>query len=364
MSRHLVWLVLAISVLFNLAFAAAWLSARTAPAPVPAEAGAGDDDGDADEAATTSNDGSTDVRDDARGETQPDASTALPRAGDRDDPSGAAGLPGRGGPGRLGPPPLDRRGPDPMLRQVARALDLDAEQEAYLGGLQSGMKSDEMLFDVAIAAVRERLVEAYEVDGIADAGSVRELHEREAELLRQRRLARAERLEAFMAVLRPEQIARFQAMIESRTHRERAGAGERLAELDVDGDGQLDEQEIAALRRRIDETIAARTERAIERRRELRERFDADGDGTLDRAEREEARRWQMRQRFDADGDGELDADEQAALERAREAWRQRWRDGEGRDRRWRRDRGDRDRGRRGDRDRGTRGGMDGDPAP
>ena len=82
---------------------------------------------------------------------------------------------------------------------------------------------------------------------------------------------------------------------------------ERIQQYDVDGDGQLNEEERTALREA--------------RRAYVLEKFDADGDGELNETERQakrEAKRARIVNKFDADGDGELNDEEKQA---AREAW-------------------------------------------
>lgn len=91
---------------------------------------------------------------------------------------------------------------------------------------------------------------------------------------------------------------------------------ERLAKYDTDGDGELSREEEHAAR--MDEFLSS------ERGRRLMARFDANGDGVFDEAERAamqadfEARREERRQRltdrFDLDGDGELNDDERALM--------------------------------------------------
>jgi hypothetical protein len=277
MTRHLVWLVLAVSVLFNLGFAASYLRARSAPTP-------------------------------------PESTLEQPASAD-DRP--------RVDEGRRGP--RGERDGEARLRSAARLLDLDEEQVAYFRGLHEGLAEDEAVFGTAIAALREALAEAYRGDAPA-MDRLRSLHEREAELLRQRQLARSERFEAFMAALRPDQIERFRGVLQEQTRREdRPEARERIAEVDADGDGLLDDAEIAALRGRISERIRQRTEMMFQRQREALDRFDTNGDGRLDRAEREAAMQAEMVRRHDRDGDGRLDAAEEEAMQAEREAARQRW---------------------------------------
>lgn len=313
MSRHLVWLVLAISVIFNLGFAASYLNARTTPPSEAIEPLAPTDDDPAD--------GGAAIEIPVDGATPNDPGADTP-GGPRPD----GGRRGRGG--RDG-----RDGRDGREAQVGRMLDLDEDQQAYFRGLHEGMATDETIFNMAIGALREGIVEAYEAD-TTDAATVRSLHEREANLLRQRRLARSERLEAFMAVLRPEQLERFRTMVEAQHQGDRPEARERIAEFDADGDGHLDEAEIDALRSRVNERIREQRDAMIERQRTMRERFDANGDGRLDREERSAAWRWQIMLRYDVDGDGSLSPEEQATADADRDAIRRRMERGASGDRR------------------------------
>ncbi len=94
---------------------------------------------------------------------------------------------------------------------------------------------------------------------------------------------------------------------------------------DADGDGQLNEQETAAMeaaRAEREQRLARYREQAEQRRRQRVAEYDTDGDGQLNDEERramvEQMRRRYMLRRYDADRDGQLDAEEQAAMEAAR----------------------------------------------
>jgi hypothetical protein len=80
-----------------------------------------------------------------------------------------------------------------------------------------------------------------------------------------------------------------------------------LERFDANGDGRLDKAERHAARQ-------ARHERLLQR-------FDANGDGHLDEGERDaarQARREHVRERIDANGNGVIDPDERAAIREAR----------------------------------------------
>ncbi|MEQ8937131.1 MAG: hypothetical protein RLT30_00345, partial [Gammaproteobacteria bacterium] len=87
------------------------------------------------------------------------------------------------------------------------------------------------------------------------------------------------------------------------TDEKRAKWREHVQKFDRDGDGQLNNAERQALKE--------------SRRAKMLEKFDTDGDGQLNNAERQvlkESRRAKMLEKFDIDGDGQLnDREKQAA---------------------------------------------------
>jgi hypothetical protein len=88
---------------------------------------------------------------------------------------------------------------------------------------------------------------------------------------------------------------------------------EIIAKFDKDGDGKLNKEEREAAK-------AAREEMMEARKKEMLAKFDKDGDGKLSDEEEEamrEARRKMMLEKFDKDGDGELSDDEKAAMRKA-----------------------------------------------
>jgi hypothetical protein len=110
-----------------------------------------------------------------------------------------------------------------------------------------------------------------------------------------------------------------------------------LERFDLNGDGQLDESERAALREEM-----ANRPGAARMREEILKRFDKNGDGQLDEAERAEFQKFrearmregggpggpggprmreELRKRADKNGDGQIDESERAA---AREAMKKR----------------------------------------
>jgi Ca2+-binding EF-hand superfamily protein len=100
-----------------------------------------------------------------------------------------------------------------------------------------------------------------------------------------------------------------------------------LEKFDTDGDGQLNEEERAAMREAAEKHRGGKDgERPS--REEILEKFDADGDGQLSEEERAAAReamggrkgrrghgnREEMMKKYDTDGDGELNEEERAAM--------------------------------------------------
>jgi len=89
---------------------------------------------------------------------------------------------------------------------------------------------------------------------------------------------------------------------------------EVMKKFDKDGDGKLNEEEKAELRKQMAERGAGRKVPPF-----IMEKFDKDGDGKLSEDERAEARkamearRAEMIEKFDKDGDGKLNEEERKA---------------------------------------------------
>tara|TARA_B100000035_G_scaffold192911_1_gene164633 strand:+ start:500 stop:964 length:465 start_codon:yes stop_codon:yes gene_type:complete len=89
---------------------------------------------------------------------------------------------------------------------------------------------------------------------------------------------------------------------------------EVMKKFDKDGDGKLNEEEKAELRKKMAERGAGRKVPPF-----ILEKFDKDGDGKLSEDERAEARkamearRAEMIEKFDKDGDGKLNEEERKA---------------------------------------------------
>ena len=90
-----------------------------------------------------------------------------------------------------------------------------------------------------------------------------------------------------------------------------------LKRFDRNGDGRLDESELAAahetMLRNSREGVNSADPAAKKFRAAVLKRFDRNGDGVLDESERAAARQWTLA-RFDTNHDGRLDEDERAAM--------------------------------------------------
>lgn len=101
-----------------------------------------------------------------------------------------------------------------------------------------------------------------------------------------------------------------------------------MRKYDKNNDGELDEEENAAYeaaKAKVEERIATWRKKAEERRAELVEKYDTDGDGQLSAAEKQAAReaiRAKQIEKYDTDGDGELSREERRAAWKAR---RKKW---------------------------------------
>ncbi len=88
---------------------------------------------------------------------------------------------------------------------------------------------------------------------------------------------------------------------------------EIIAKFDKDGDGKLNEAEREAAK-------AARGEMEAARKAEMLAKFDSDGNGILSEDEKkaaQEAMQKMMLEKFDKDGDGKLSEDERAEMRKA-----------------------------------------------
>ena len=106
---------------------------------------------------------------------------------------------------------------------------------------------------------------------------------------------------------------------------EHPGREEMMKRFDADGDGRLNEAERAALRSEMEKRHSKRPDRE-----KMMKKYDTDGDGQLSEEERSALRadmekrrgkhpgRKEMMEKFDTDGDGTLSEEERATMFDAR----------------------------------------------
>lgn len=195
-----------------------------------------------------------------------------------------------------------------VAAEVGRELGLDTQQAALFQHLRESGRADAELYESGITLARRDLVDQLNQPD-RDPDRVVEIVEREADLRRQWRLAEASRFADFVESLEPQQRRELQTRMRHAAAKKERHA-EMLKRFDADGDGMLNDAERQAAREHMQTRWA-------EGEQHWRERFgraeDADRRGPR-RAGMERRIRLELIMRFDADGDGRLDEHEQAAL--------------------------------------------------
>jgi hypothetical protein len=205
---------------------------------------------------------------------------------------------------------------DPEAVQVARELNLDEGQRAAFEQLRTTTRAEQAMFAESLALLRQELTQELGREQ-PDLEQVRSIISRESELISQRRQAESSRFSTFVGLLNPDQCRKLSERFGGRgpwrgpgprpeggpglghgAESERPpggleGRGRQLFEkFDLNGDGTLDEQERAAAH----EAMQERIRRERQRQSEMFDRFDADDDGKLDREELGEWMRWNFEQ--------------------------------------------------------------------
>lgn len=181
---------------------------------------------------------------------------------------------------------------DRVTNLVAAELNLDESQSALFAELRRNMEVDQQEYEEGLALVHEELISELSRDE-PNLRGVHDLVDQEAELRQQRGRARSDRFNDFVRTLSPEQCRKLSRRV-GHSRRGRPHWQEILRKFDSDGDGQLNAAERAAAQEHIKE----RRKDQEQRRREMHERFDANGDGQIDETERAAMREW-MSQRND-----------------------------------------------------------------
>lgn len=223
------------------------------------------------------------------------------------------------GPGRgrgAGPEQNGRDGP--MRLPGMRELDLSEQQREVFSQLRQSMHEENAVLESEMDASRRAMAVELESEN-PDADRLRDLVLRQAELMRQRRVASATRFAEFLNVLTPDQTRTMARQMlrhmpgprdRGRGDGDRPGSGrpsdEFMRRFDANGDGDLDQAERAAAH----EAFEARRREHEQQRAELRRRFDVDGNQRLDAAESEQMRQWLLENRAKRNGHRDRAQDE------------------------------------------------------
>lgn len=165
---------------------------------------------------------------------------------------------------------------DNMPTLVANELELTEAQAEMFAKLRSSFREEQGAFEQHITLLRQDLLSELSQPE-PDLENLRTIVSREADLHQQRRMAGCNRFNEFVKTLSPEQC---HAMERRFRHGRRHDARRRelMEKFDTDGDGSLNDAERAA----AEQYISARRQEW----RQRREQADANGDGRLDDQER------------------------------------------------------------------------------
>jgi Spy/CpxP family protein refolding chaperone len=184
-----------------------------------------------------------------------------------------------------------------VAQLAADELGLDETQAAVFAELRSDMDAERDVLQEGISLTRRELLKELGASS-PDLDRVNELIEQEADYHRQLRAAAAERMRQFIELLSPEQREEVLQRI-SHAHPGHPRLKERIIRrFDVDGDGELDDDERAQAQSHLDE----RRRHWQRKRQDMIDRFDTNDDGQLDANERARLRDWIRSQRRDRGG--------------------------------------------------------------
>lgn len=192
---------------------------------------------------------------------------------------------------------------------VSNELKLDDKQREVFSKLRREMR----VFNESIALSDQELLNELEKES-PDLSTIRQMVVEQTDLNNQRRVERSQRFNDFLKTLSPDQCKR----LSDRVGRSRHGRGrfQRMLKMfDENKNGKLDEDEMVKAKA-AHSTWREKWQKEREKRRtEMREQYDANGDGDIDQQE------WgaMILERYDANGNGELDKVEIGAMRAMRE---------------------------------------------
>ncbi len=193
--------------------------------------------------------------------------------------------------GALRHPP--RRSPMAELTRVANQLRLDDRQAERFGELRQDFREEVGILSEELHQVRQAIRETLASDAV-DSELLDELMATESTLIAKRRQLATGHFGRFVDLLTPEQRSELGTQLHggrSEGHRDPPHIVDRF---DTDGDGTLNEAERHEAHKHMEE----RRTRHEHRRDELRKKFDANSNGRLEPEEREAMRAWLLEQGF------------------------------------------------------------------
>lgn len=192
---------------------------------------------------------------------------------------------------------------------VGNELKLDDKQREVFSKLRREMR----VFNESIALSDQELLNELEKE-TPDLSAIRQMVVEQTDLNNQRRVERSQRFNDFLQTLSPDQCRRLSDRV-GRSRHGRDRFQRMLKMFDENNNGKLDEDEMVKAKA-AHSTWREKWQTEREKRRtEMREQFDANGDGDIDEEE------WgaMIIKRYDTNGNGELDSVEISSMRAIRE---------------------------------------------
>lgn len=192
---------------------------------------------------------------------------------------------------------------------VGNELKLDDKQREVFSKLRSEMR----VFNESIALSDQELLNELEKQ-TPDLSKIRDMVVEQTDLNNQRRVERSQRFNDFLKTLSPDQCRRLSDRV-GRSRHGRDRFQRMLKMFDENNNGKLDEDEMVKAKAVHDAWREKWQKEREKRRTEMRQQYDANGDGDIDDEE------WGaiILDRYDANGNGELDNVEIGAMRAMRE---------------------------------------------